>query len=77
MGRSYYFKRKFQRNTKTTSYKTARNLVAGLFNANEPNPDLMKYVDFVRYGGLNEERVRTRPLIRTDYTAELFLICKP
>lgn len=71
-GEAIISKENFKEIQKTTSYKTARNLVAGLFNANEPNQDLMKYVDFVRYGGLNEERVKTRPLIRTDFSAELF-----
>ncbi len=55
-GEAIISKKNFKEIQTKTPYKTARNLVAGLFNANEPN-ELLKYVDFVRYGGVNKQPI--------------------
>lgn len=49
-GEAIISKKNFEKLQKSTSYKTARNLVAGIFNSKKPN-EFTKYVEFIRYGG--------------------------
>jgi NAD-dependent DNA ligase len=49
-GEAIISKENFKKIQKDTSYKTARNLVAGIFNSKKPN-EFTKYVEFIRYGG--------------------------
>lgn len=43
-------KKKFEKYLESGEYKTARNLVAGQFNADNFNNEIMKDIDFVAYG---------------------------
>ncbi len=49
-GEAIISKKNFEKLQQSTSYKTARNLVAGIFNSKKPN-EFTKYVEFIRYGG--------------------------
>lgn len=47
-------------------YKSARNCIAGLFNADFPD-DILQYATFVRYGSFNEDLNKSDQLLRMQH----------
>lgn len=48
------------------SYKSARNCIAGLFNADFPD-DMLRYATFVRYGSFNEDLNKDEQLLKMSH----------